>query len=128
MTSILDVQPGHILCLEHEDTYLYAELIQAIPQNERVWVRPLMLAVSPSSFGASAVCDETQPQPFLYDLREGSDLLCAAILFRAALDTEVLPLLAQLGHFKALSDGDRTAHHHLHGFIRQVCQFRSNTL
>jgi len=127
-------QAGQILCLEHGNTCLYAELIQIAPKNKRQqgWVRPLVLKVSPavdSSQSSSVQDDPTiSDQPSLYDLRQGADLLCPITLFRAALDTEVIPLLTQLANSKVQSDGDRTAYHRLHRLIQDVCQVYSKTL
>ncbi|MBD1869689.1 hypothetical protein H6F95_20780 [Cyanobacteria bacterium FACHB-471] len=135
MTSITDFQPSQILCLEHGDTCLYAELIQIAPKNKsrRGWVRPLILKVSPTrdfiAFSSVDIDDPTAlEQPTLYDLRQGSDLLCPIALFRAALDTEVVPLLTQLAHPKTQTQGDRIAHQQLHRFIHDVCQMHLTTL
>jgi hypothetical protein len=135
MTPTTDFQPGQILCLEHEDTCLYAELIQIAPKNKsrRGWVRPLILQVSPTEDSiASSSVDINDPasleQPTLYDLRQGADLLCPIALFRAALDTEVVPLLTQLANPKTQTQGDRIAHQQLHRFIHDVCQVHLKTL
>jgi hypothetical protein len=131
MISVSNFQPGQILCLEHGHACLYAELIQIAPKNEnqRGWVRPLVLQVSATgaitNFGVTPNGSAISDQLHFYDLRQGSDLLCPIILFRAALDTEVIPLLAQLASAKMHPNGDRTAHKQLQRFIRSICQVHS---
>jgi hypothetical protein len=39
-------QPRQIVCLEHETTRLYAEIIEFVEARQVCWVRPLMLAVA----------------------------------------------------------------------------------
>ncbi|GET41790.1 hypothetical protein MiSe_66040 [Microseira wollei NIES-4236] len=109
-------QPSQIVCLEHEGTCLYAEVIQIVESRQLCWARPLMLATAPLGV-------EPVPQPpTLYDLRQGADLLWPLSLFRTALDTEVIPLLAQLQASKAQSEGCQSAHRQLSHFVRQVWQ------
>jgi hypothetical protein len=58
----------------------------------------------------------------IIDLRQGSDLLLPVSLFRAALDTELIPAMAQLGELKHQSE---LAHHNrrtLQAFITRLCQ------
>jgi hypothetical protein len=135
MTSIPDFQSGQILCLEHENACLYAELIQIVHKNKSIrgWVRPLFLKVShPRDSIAVSIGSVGDPissdQPKLYDLRQGADLLCPIALFRAALDTEVVPLLTHLADSRTHSKGDRLAHKQLQRFICDVCQIHSEAL
>jgi hypothetical protein len=120
MTSF-DIYPQQILCLEHDGTYLYGEVIQIISQRSLCWFRPI------------ALCQFRLESPSLFDLRQGADLLCPASLLRMALDTEVLPILTQLEGLKAEASeapplGElqanipQTAHDRLQQFIRQVWQ------
>lgn len=81
-------QPCQIVCLEHEAARLYAEVVQVVEVRQICWARPLMLVVSSPD-------DETDVESW-YDLRDGADLLCPIVLFRAALDVEVMPLLTRL--------------------------------
>ncbi|MBF2050328.1 MAG: hypothetical protein EDM05_018990 [Leptolyngbya sp. IPPAS B-1204] len=105
-----------ILCLEYQDTALYGEAIQIIQERNLCWLRPL------------ALLQQTQQEralPILYDLRQGSDLLCPHTLIRTALDTEVLPILAQLENLKASCATpvpEPVAHQQLQAFIRKICQ------
>ncbi len=119
-------QPRQIVCLEHEAVCLYAEVVQAIESRQMCWVRPLILTVS--TVQAAGHRDDSGSATVHYDLREDSDLLWPLALFRAALDTEVLPLL---GRFY----GDGQAHQALgdrqigrqqfRQFVRQVWEARS---
>ncbi|NJN89841.1 MAG: hypothetical protein HC840_21600 [Leptolyngbyaceae cyanobacterium RM2_2_4] len=133
MVSVPNFQSGQILCLEHGHTRLYAELIQIAPKNknQRGWVRPLVLQVSATeattSSGVAPHSSAILDQLHFYDLRQGADLLCPIILFRAALDTEVIPLLAQLANIKTQASGDRTAYKQLQRFICNICQAHSES-
>ncbi|MGB3402594.1 MAG: hypothetical protein WBA77_07875 [Microcoleaceae cyanobacterium] len=108
-------QPQQIVGLECQNTCLYAEVIQVVTLRQMCWVRPLMLVEIDPSFEA------VQPFRILSDLRQGSDLILPVSLFRAALDTEVIPLLMQLD-----AHPDKTAqvgaHKDLQAFIRRVWQ------
>jgi hypothetical protein len=87
-------QPFQVVCLEHETSRLYAEVVQTVEKRQVCWVRPLVLRMDPQdelfeSPGSSNFLE----QSCYYDLRQDSDLLFPLILFRTALDTEVVPLL-----------------------------------
>jgi hypothetical protein len=111
-------QPCQILCLEHQNTCLYVELIQVAAARLLYWVRPVALAIASDLIAEP----DSLPSCILYDLRQGADLLWPPTYFRAALDTEVIPLLAKLEDVKAQSDGDRTAHQQLRDFMQRVWQ------
>lgn len=109
-------QSQPILCLEHQGSCLYGALIQEIPSRQLYWFRPFAL-----------LCPLTDDETVLYDLRQGSDVLCPQALFRPAIDTEVLPLLTRLEGVKSQSDeesnaNDRDAHRALQTFLRQLWQ------
>lgn len=110
------VTPHQILCLEYEATSLYGEVIQVIAKRNLYWLRPLALVYYEQ---------EQRQISALYDLRQGSDLLCPQILFRVALDIEVLPVLTELGTLK--SEGLSVAaaaisHQQFQSFLNQVWQ------
>jgi hypothetical protein len=110
-------QPRQIVCLEHENTRLYAEVVEVVVARQVCWVRPLILAVPlPGNEQLSVLSPE---QLTLYDLRLGSDLLWPASLFKPALDTEVIPLLVKLD---AKTENNLDAHQHLSRFIGKVWQ------
>lgn len=112
--------PSQIVCLEHGNAYLYAEVIQVIPARQLCWARPLALALPLAEPNSDASTNDFAAVT-LYDLRQGADLLWPISLFRTALDTEVIPLLTQIGDSKQ-SEGDRLAHHQLRAFMRLVWQ------
>lgn len=127
-----DTHPHQILCLEHEETSLYGEVIQVIAKRNLYWLRPLALVwCEPKQANKQA---DSELVTVLYDLRQGVDLLCPRDLFRVALDTEVIPVLTQLEHEKAervlstnsleedLSEAQPIAHRQLQAFIRQIWQ------
>ncbi|MEM9543834.1 MAG: hypothetical protein AAGA60_30670 [Cyanobacteria bacterium P01_E01_bin.42] len=107
-------QPHQIVYLEHQDRYLYAEVIQEIPERQMCWVRPLLLVVD--------VCvDVPSVSPQVYDLRLASDLVWPIQSFSPALDTEVIPLLAALESPEPESrEVTQTARSQLNQFIQQV--------
>ncbi len=106
----LNFQPGQILCLEHNDTNLYSELIQVVISRQLCWVRPLLL-----------VTNSTEP-PTVTDLRDASDLLWSMDLFRVALDTEVVTFLTQILVKEPKSELDSPAKQRFNQFIHQVWQ------
>ena len=114
-------QPHQIVCLEHESTRLYAEVIEVVIPRQVCWVRPVMLAVPMA--GNEQLPIPSPEQLTVYDLRSGSDLLWPASLFKPALDTEVIPLLGQLD---VEADKSSEAHQHLSRFISKVWQAYQN--
>ena len=109
-------QPRQIVCLEYEDTCLYTEVIEVVTSRPVCWVRPLMLAISESNSEMPTVVERLT----LYDLRQGADLVWPTILFRAALDTEVIPLLAKLDNLDANEATSLDVHKQLSLFVRKV--------
>ena len=87
-------QPCQIVCLQHESSCLYAEVVQIVESRQLCWVRPLVLTLRPAE--STAQSSTFWEQSGCYDLRQDSDLLLPLTLFRAALDTEVLPWLSSL--------------------------------
>jgi hypothetical protein len=117
-------QPSQIVCLEHEVSRLYAEVVQMVEARGLCWARPLVLVTDLPKSQFLGV--EEENSPWLSDLRQGSDLLLPAVLFRQALDTEVIPLLSTLYSLDAEAESRTKAtilsHQQLNQFIRQVCQ------
>ncbi|GAB4526712.1 MAG: hypothetical protein Tsb0014_07010 [Pleurocapsa sp.] len=114
-------QSGQIICLEHQDTCLYGEVIQIIPQREQCWFRPQFLAIYASN------CELTDGETQVIRLSNSSDLLLPICLFRASWDTEVIPLLSQLGDLREdsqdeFSKSDSFYCQYLHQFIYRVWQ------
>ncbi len=124
-TWLSKLQPSQIVCLELDATCLYAEVVQIIEARRLCWARPLVLMVnSPETEGFSQV-SKRQFERSCHDLRQGSDLLLPAVLFRQALDVEAIPLLSFLYGLDAISNSDPkaiVARRQLNDFIRQICQ------
>jgi hypothetical protein len=116
-----DFRPYEILCIEHEEKLLYSEVIQVVPTRKLCWVRPIVLKVE-QAIALSLATLADSPNSILYDLRQGSDLLCPSCLFRPVLDTEVISVLAELGESKLRAEVDCAARLELQSFIQQVWQ------
>ncbi|CAD5950166.1 hypothetical protein PCC9214_02502 [Planktothrix tepida] len=129
MNSSLNFQPGQIVGLNHLNRCLYAEVIQVVEFRGVCWVRPLMLIERLADQDQGDYLDvPNTPESFiLYNLQQSPDLIWPTQLFRAALDTEVIPFLAQLDapdvNFPGIKPVNaRSAHQQLREFIRQVWQ------
>ncbi|MBD2020915.1 hypothetical protein H6F43_12070 [Leptolyngbya sp. FACHB-36] len=114
--NLANFQPCQIVCLEHETSRLYAEVVQVVDDRQVCWVRPFALAIPSST--------EDDVLGAWIDLRGGADLLCPIVLFRSALDTEVLPLLTALYASSGDEDEvtDRAKRQQLNQFMRLVWQ------
>jgi hypothetical protein len=87
-------QAHAIVCLEYQASCLYAEVIQVVENRRIGWFRPLCLKIV-----GEDLLDSSDPLGLSYDLyslQPGVDLLWPLVLFRLALDTEVVPLLGEL--------------------------------
>ncbi len=100
-----------IVCFEQDDLCLFAEVIDNIAISSRCWVRPLTIARSNS---------QSFELEFLHDLRDAAQLILPAVLFRYALDTEVLPLMSELFHLDKDSTLTLEAKKALHSFIGDI--------
>lgn len=120
MSAQLDFEPRQIVCLEHQDTRLYAEVVQIASVRQICWARPLLLV---ELSNPSVEYWETAPASAesLCDLRQSADLLWPLSLFRPALDTEVIPLLACL-HTTVDPLASQQSHQRLRGFVERVWQ------
>jgi hypothetical protein len=115
-------QPNQIVCLTHGAVYLYAEIIQHVTDRACCWARPLAIAqaldpgANPQDIGGEGWTWQ--------DLRETSDLLLPDRLFRSAMDTEVLPLMARLyqAEDKPQISASSLPKQQLHQFIHQIYQ------
>jgi hypothetical protein len=109
--STIKFKIDQIVCLEQDDSSLFAEVIDNIAISARCWVRPLAIArFNPHSFELE----------FLHDLRDASQLILPAALFRYALDTEILPLISELFHPDKDSILTLEAKRELHKFIADI--------
>ncbi|MBW4693595.1 MAG: hypothetical protein KME27_17765 [Lyngbya sp. HA4199-MV5] len=123
------LQPCQIVCLEHDTSCLYAEVIQVIESRQLCWARPLVLIQQPVdaiAHAPNACHDQPWEQPGFYDLRQDSDLLLPLTLFRAALDTEVFAWITSLyaadDDAAATSNSPGKGHQLFRQFIQQVWQ------
>ena len=104
--SRLSFKPHQVVYLSSDQAYLYGEVIQVVPSRQLCWFRPWLLAL-PSD-------------PRVVDLRLTADLLWPIKLFKPALDTEVLPWLAELHPSNVNPEANQQARKQLHCFIEQV--------
>jgi len=88
--STEDLKCSQIVCLDYENLCLFAEVIQVIESRKMCWVRPLLMQVKPANL------DDDMTMGEIWDLRESIDLVLPITLFRATLDSELLPLLSYL--------------------------------
>lgn len=122
---IVKLQPSQIVCLELGATCLYAEVIQIIETRRLCWARPLILAVDSLGTEDFSQSSEHHFERSCHDLRQGSDLLLPAILFRQALDVEAIPLLSSLYKLDTIAHSEPNAivaRRQLNEFVRQICQ------
>ncbi len=119
MNKQWELKPRQIVCLEHQNAYLYSEVIQVVVSRKLCWVRPLVLAIATEQ---TYVLKALLPVQELIDVRRTSDLLYPLNLFRPALDTEVIPLMTQLTDLNDLADNHPLASQKLRHFIEQVWQ------
>jgi hypothetical protein len=116
--GVAHFQPFQIVCLAYTTTRLYAEVVQIVEARDLCWARPLALLDDLSTEDPSL---HPEGSPRLYDLRQGSDLLLPKVLFRQAVDTEVMPVLSQLYKLEKAED-TITTRQLLNQFIHQVWQ------
>lgn len=134
MDSASTFHPSEIICIEHEEIRLYAEIIQLSETRPVCWLRPLLLITlaaedEPTAGDLASLSGfvsplERSPNPAnfsgMVDLREGADLLLPAALMRHALDVELIPLWSALHSLKPTSEGDRPVQNPLHSFTQRL--------
>jgi hypothetical protein len=107
---------NQIICLEHQPTCLYGEVIQLLHQRQLCWFRPICLVKT--NFENHQALDSRQ----LINVSSGSDLLWPTTLFRPALDTEVISFLAELKNTNESLTLEISNRQYLNKFIQQVWQ------
>jgi hypothetical protein len=127
----LPLKASQIVCLDHQASSLYGEVIQLIPHRQRCWFRPLCLVISSDTESLlepdfpgqlEYVHSQATEMGILINVQAGSDLLWPDSLFRPALDTEIIYLLPQLKDTSHHS-GNRTSQQKcLNQFIHLVWQ------
>jgi len=115
--SLPSFAPYQIVCLEHQQSYLYGEVIQIIESKNLCWMRPLLLAVFPRVVGA---IDNFLEAKELLDLRFAADVAYPLALFRPALDTEVIPLIGQLEILDETKEPNAGSKQKLRQFLEQI--------
>jgi len=140
----LDLKVSQIVSLDYLDHHLYGEVIQLIPDRQLCWFRPLCLSLSDlkqqdaelnlcfaperslklqrSSKIEFVEGDSSQEQSRLIDLQSSSDLLWPDILFRPALDIEIIDFLPQLADISHNSKDSKINQKCLNKFIYLVWQ------
>lgn len=108
-------QPLQIVCLEHLATCLYAEVIQVVESRQVCWVRPMLLVES-----------APEKEPSVLDLRSTVDLLWSLTAFRPALDTEILPFLANIFASAPPTQSNPYARQQLNFFMQQLWRSQKN--
>lgn len=88
-SEALIFSPNQVVCIERGQLRLFAEVVQMVPERSRCWARPMAIA---------QVMPDLLSLGLLHDLRESAHLLLPAVMFRAALDVEVMPLMTALYH------------------------------
>jgi hypothetical protein len=117
--SLPSFAPYQIVCLEHQQTYLYGEVIQIVESKNLCWMRPLLLVIFPPV--VRAVNDFLDAKELL-DLRLTSDVAYPLPLFRPALDTEVIPLIGQLENLDETKEPNPSSRQKLRQFLEQIWQ------
>jgi hypothetical protein len=115
-TSNICFKVNQIICLEHQHTCLYGEVIQLLPQRKLCWFRPICLVTTNFK--------NTQDLGYkeVINTSSSSDLLWPITLFRPALDIEVISFLSELKHNNESLTCRPTICQYLNKFIQQVWQ------
>ena len=111
-----------IVYLSHKNHRLYCEVIQVVESRQLCWVRPLFLVDMAEEMD---IYSQLPTPKLLMDVRSTSDLLYPITLFKAALDTEVIPLLTQLQVENSSVKDNKIAREELQQFITKI--WRDNT-
>ncbi|MGL5795755.1 MAG: hypothetical protein ACRC06_15425 [Waterburya sp.] len=115
-TPDLCFKVNQIICLEHQHTCLYGEVIQLLPQRRRCWFRPICLVTT--NLNNNQALDSRQ----VINASLSSDLLWPTILFRSALDTEAISFMTELKNLNESLTQKIPIRQHLNEFIQQVWQ------
>ncbi|WP_338461834.1 hypothetical protein VZH09_12815 [Synechococcus elongatus IITB7] len=96
---------GQIVQCQRSLLWLLAEVIDVVSDRDRLWLRPLAVAVSQAESWQ------------VFDCREDSQLLVPLSAFEAAEDVAAITLLSQLSETPQASQAGRQ---HLRSLLRQL--------
>jgi hypothetical protein len=121
MENLDNIQPCQIVYLEVNGDRLYSEVIQIVTARSLAWVRPLMLVEWADRHPLLS-----PDLPIYYDLRQGPDLLWSLNAFHPALDTDVIPIIAQLGPMHPANSKGSEHNQQLRSFIDRLWNLNQN--
>ncbi|AFZ47281.1 hypothetical protein Cyast_1316 [Cyanobacterium stanieri PCC 7202] len=112
-------KPSEIVCLDNQNKSLYCEIIDVITQQNKCWVRPLMLVNFTEQNEYERAVNNIE------DLRFTSDLLWSTQHFRPVFDTEYITFCCQLPEFEFDDKKILNAKKILRHFIQDLWLFNS---
>ncbi|MEL6927372.1 MAG: hypothetical protein AAFO95_01905 [Cyanobacteria bacterium J06600_6] len=140
----LPLKVNQIVSLDYLDHHLYGEVIQLIPDRQLCWFRPLCLSLvnlEQQDFDLNSCLTEERSssqktstqqnlvahsqdywKTNLIDLQSSSDLLWPDVLFRPALDSEIIDFLPQLSDISHISKNNKINQKCLNKFVYLVWQ------
>lgn len=121
MENLSNIQPCQIVYLEVNGDRLYSEVIQIVTARSLAWVRPLMLVELANQHPSLS-----PDLPVYYDLRQGPDLLWPLNAFHPALDTDVIPIIAQFGPMHPANSKGSEQNQQLRSFIDRLWNLNQN--
>jgi hypothetical protein len=110
-----------IVYVAHQQTRLFAEIIQQIPLHQRYWVRPLCLC----EYEATTLLPTSSPRVIqMTDVRGTSDIVWPQVFFQRAMDEDILPILGILTQeepiFRMENPAKEEVKRSLHQFLNLV--------
>lgn len=117
--TVIFFKPNEIVCLDNHNKSLYCEIIDVITQQNKCWVRPLMLV----NFTEHNEYERAVKN--IEDLRFTSDLLWSTQYFRPVFDTEYINFCCQLPEFEFDDKKLLNAKKILRHFIQDLWLFNS---
>lgn len=117
-------QPSQIICLEHAGQRLYVEVIQVLRDRQSAWLRPLCFCLPAHRHNeaddGNTLIETHDGDYFLYDVRQGTDLIWPLSQCRMVLDIEAIPVLAHLGPEPYASVKKSNTRSPLRAFIQEI--------
>lgn len=129
------LKENQIVSLDYLDHHLYGEVIQLIRDRRLCWFRPLCLRLSDleqnldlnlclniKQSSKFTVETDSSDETKLINLQSSSDLLWPDVLFRPALDLEIIDFLPQLSDISHISANNKINQKCLNKFVYLVWQ------